>query len=95
MERARKQSSRNMYMCLRLLYGGGNDLYWITEKEVIVMDVDREIILREYPLHLFSTVSTYLLMENRISCIVYCNGRDNPGPNLYELNLPGNRVTPI
>jgi hypothetical protein len=35
------------------------------------MDVDREIILREYPLHLFSTVSTYLLMENRISCIVY------------------------
>jgi hypothetical protein len=77
-EIARKESSRNMYMCLRLLYSGGNNLYWITETEVIVMDVDREIILREYPLHLFSTVSTYLLtvstyllMGNRISCIVY------------------------
>jgi hypothetical protein len=67
-----------MYNDLYLLYSGGNDLYWVTEKEVIVMDVDREIILREYPLHLFSTVSTYLLtvstyllMGNRISCIVY------------------------
>jgi hypothetical protein len=39
-EIARKESSRNMYNCLRLLYSGGNDLYWITETEVIVMDVD-------------------------------------------------------
>ncbi|WJX14015.1 hypothetical protein P8452_04332 [Trifolium repens] len=77
-EIARKESSRNMYNCLRLLYSGGNDLYWVTEKEVIVMDVDREIILREYPLHLLSTVSTYLLtvstyllMGNHISCILY------------------------
>jgi hypothetical protein len=72
-EIARKEYSCNMYNDLYLLYSGGNDLYWVTEKEVIVMDVDREIILREYPLHLFSTVSTYylLLMGDRISCIVY------------------------
>jgi hypothetical protein len=73
-EIARKESSRNMYMCLRLLYSGGNNLYWVTEKEVIVMDVDRGIILREYPLHptnLLLTYSTYLLVGNRISCIVY------------------------
>jgi hypothetical protein len=70
-EIARKESS---YNCLRLLYSGGNNLYWVTEKEVIVMDVDRGIILREYPLHptnLLLTYSTYLLVGNRISCIVY------------------------
>ncbi|KAK2353566.1 F-box and associated interaction domains-containing protein [Trifolium repens] len=67
----RKEATSNMYIWLRLLYSGGNDLYWITETEVIVMDVDREIILREYPLHLFSTVSRYSLMGDRISCIVY------------------------
>jgi hypothetical protein len=54
------------------LFNGGNDLYWITNKEKIVMDVDKEIILREYPLPQVPSGEdpTYLWMENRLSCIV-------------------------
>ncbi|XP_004500699.1 uncharacterized protein [Cicer arietinum] len=32
------------------VHNGDNDIYWITEEGVIVMDVDKEIIIREYPL---------------------------------------------
>jgi hypothetical protein len=47
-----------MNIYLQRLCSGGNDLYWITQKEVIVMDVDWEIILREYLLHHLSNVAT-------------------------------------
>jgi len=70
------------------LYNGGNDLYWMTKIEVIVMDVDKEIILREYPLPQVPSGEdpTYLLMENRLSCIV-CKDRDYKTYNIYILDF--------
>ncbi|XP_058745514.1 uncharacterized protein LOC131618270 [Vicia villosa] len=52
-EIARKEAFRTfnrLYFSSRPLYNGGNDLYWITNAEVIVMDIDKEIVVREYPL---------------------------------------------
>jgi len=37
-----------------LIYSGDNDIYWITTEEVIMIDVDKEIIVREYPIPLVS-----------------------------------------
>ncbi|CAJ2663031.1 unnamed protein product [Trifolium pratense] len=71
-EIARKESPpNNDHLHWQKLCSGGNDVYWITKKGVIVMDVDREIILQEYPLHNFSSVaSSYLVMGNRLCCIL-------------------------
>ncbi|KAI9074278.1 hypothetical protein K1719_043763 [Acacia pycnantha] len=57
------------------IYTGGNDLYWITELRVIVMDVDRET-FRQFPLpqgpHRWH--SQYLKMENRLASIIFVGG---------------------
>jgi hypothetical protein len=37
-----------------LIYSGGNDIYRIANEEVIMMDIDKEIIVREYPISLVS-----------------------------------------
>ncbi|XP_045789608.1 uncharacterized protein LOC123884539 [Trifolium pratense] len=71
-EIARKESPRPSWNIFwQQLYSGGNDIYWITKSEVIVMDVDKEVILQEYPLPHLPNYSElkYLLMGNRISCI--------------------------
>jgi hypothetical protein len=72
-EIARKQTFPNSKFLMLRLFIGGNDIYWITEKEVIVMDVDKESIIREYPHpHLPNDVFIkYLWMKNRLSCIAY------------------------
>ena len=68
---ARQETSLQQHYLWQTLYTGGNDIYWITKKEVIVMDVDREIIIRGYPLpHVpNSLIPKYLWMGNRLSCI--------------------------
>jgi hypothetical protein len=70
-EITRKQCPPSWSIFWQQLYSGGNDIYWITKKEVIVMDVDKEVILREYPLPHFPNYPApkYLLMGNRLSCI--------------------------
>jgi hypothetical protein len=80
-EIARKESLPNIYHWQQLC-SGGNDVYWITQKEVIVMDVDREIILREYPLHNLSSVASYSMIGNRLCCILpgYIN-------RIYQFNI--------
>ncbi|XP_058745517.1 uncharacterized protein LOC131618272 [Vicia villosa] len=89
-EIARKEAIlvlHRLYFSSRPLYNGGNDLYWITNKEVIVMDVDKEIIVREYPLShiimhpsdlffmMYSSVpfEMFLHMGDRLSRIVTIN----------------------
>jgi len=74
-EIARKEAPLKGFAFQRPIYSGGDDLYWIANEEVIVMDVDKEIIVREYP---FSPVLMrgrppvkFLWIENRLSCIVY------------------------
>ena len=72
-EIARKKVPPNLKDLWEQVYNGGNDIYWITKKEVIVMDVDKERILREYP-HpdLPNDLNIkYLWMKNRLSCIAY------------------------
>jgi len=71
-EIARKECSLDLNFFLKILLIGGNDLYWIAKKKVIVMDVDKEIIVQEYPLpHMLNSPnSKYLLMGGRLSCIV-------------------------
>jgi hypothetical protein len=59
------------------VYSGGNDLYWILKESVIVMDVDKEVIVREYPIPPIGALRVcqflsmdYLWMRNHLSCIV-------------------------
>ncbi|CAK8560676.1 unnamed protein product [Lathyrus sativus] len=60
-EIARKEAFpmfRRLYFSSRPLYSGGNDLYWITYNEVILMDIDKETIVGEYPVP-FITMDPY------------------------------------
>ncbi|KAI9127009.1 hypothetical protein K1719_001568 [Acacia pycnantha] len=54
------------------IYCGGNDLYWITQDHVIVMDVDKET-LRKFPLprkhHKFYT--QFFKIETRMASLVF------------------------
>ncbi|XP_004510667.1 uncharacterized protein [Cicer arietinum] len=72
-EIARKEAPDEWCFLWKPLYSGDNDLYWITFDEVIVMDVDKEIIIRECPLPFTSMfsgpLSMLLWMGNRLSCI--------------------------
>ena len=72
-EIARKKVPPNLKDLWEQVYNGGNDIYWITKKEVIVMDVDKERILREYPHPGLPNdlMIDYLWMKNRLSCIAY------------------------
>jgi hypothetical protein len=89
-EIARKESPRweiFLQFCI-----GGNDIYWIANKEVIVIDVDIEVILREYPLpHLPNyPAPNYLLMGNRLSCIAskgFSNDLSNTTYQIYILDF--------
>ena len=74
-EIARKEAPRNWVLSWEPLYRGGNDLYWITIDDIIVMDVDREIIVGKYPLPSApmpgDRVPIFLSMGNHLSCIAY------------------------
>lgn len=67
-EIARKEALR----LRKTLYNGGNDLYCITMDEVIVIDVEKETIVRDYPLSPMPVhnIEQILWMENYLSCIV-------------------------
>lgn len=64
----------NQYFFWEPNYSGGN-VYWITFDEVIVIDVDKEIIVRGYPISCEAmpdgSLPIYLWMENHLSCIAY------------------------
>lgn len=72
-EIAKKEAPIRWHFLWFPLYSGGNDLYWITYDKVIVMDVDKETIVREYPLPSrnmrFGPLAILLWMGNRLSCI--------------------------
>jgi len=68
-EIARKEATRQHFI-YKTLYNGGND---ITMGEVIVIDVEKETIVRDYPLSPVPPVCTIeqiLWMGNYLSCIV-------------------------
>ncbi|CAK8560673.1 unnamed protein product [Lathyrus sativus] len=67
-EIARKQAPLRYYLSWKPLCRGDNDLYWMTIEGIIVMDVDKEIIVREYLFH--GPPIKYLWMENHLSCIM-------------------------
>ncbi|XP_004500142.1 uncharacterized protein [Cicer arietinum] len=64
------------YFLWKPVHNGDNHIYWITWDGVIVMDVGKEIIIREYPLppqqhpqqHAFP-LADYLWTGDRLSCI--------------------------
>ncbi|CAK8574444.1 unnamed protein product [Lathyrus sativus] len=69
-EIARKEAPRNGHISWKPLYSGGNHLYWITSEGIIVFHVDKEIIVREYPLCLpLRPKPNYLWTGNHIACI--------------------------
>ncbi|CAL5195647.1 unnamed protein product [Lathyrus oleraceus] len=71
-EIARKEAPRDGHISWKPLYSGGNDLYWITSEGIIVFSVDKEIIVREYPLYvsLHRRTPNYLWTGTHISCIL-------------------------
>lgn len=83
---------RQLFLC-RPLYSGDNDLYWITEKEVIVMNVDKEIIMREYPLpnELNILAKNCLMLGNRLSCIM--SNDFNRTFQIYILNFDSGKLS--
>ncbi|RHN53723.1 hypothetical protein MtrunA17_Chr5g0398931 [Medicago truncatula] len=72
---ARPKVLNEKYFFKKPVYSGGNDLYWILKESVIVMDVDKEVIVREYPLPPLRVCRyldvEYLWMGNHLSCIVH------------------------
>jgi len=46
----RKQAILDARFLWKPVYNGENHIYWITKDGVTVMDVDREILIGEYPL---------------------------------------------
>lgn len=74
------------------VYNGENDIYWITRDGVTVMDVDREIIIREYPLPPprvdYAPIGIFSWMGDRLSCIVLVKGFSSAGAyQIYALDL--------
>ncbi|XP_045823733.1 uncharacterized protein LOC123916323 isoform X2 [Trifolium pratense] len=73
-EIARKEAILECAFFWEPVYNGENDVYWITRDGVTVMDVDREIIIREYPLPPprvdVAPFGAFLWMGDRLSCIV-------------------------
>src|SRR4051812_8367251 len=69
-------------VCIR-----GNALYWELKREVIVIDVDKEIIVREYPHPARAMLydPTYLWMGDFLSCIV--SGNSELTYEIYILDL--------
>jgi len=74
-EIARKEAPRTGIFFQKPIYSGWNDLCLITIDEVIVMDVGKEIIVREYPLPSVSMLDgpgpKYFWMGNRLFCIAW------------------------
>ncbi|XP_058745518.1 uncharacterized protein LOC131618273 [Vicia villosa] len=88
-EIARKEAPLDCYVLWKPLYNGGNDLYWITIEEIIMMDVDKEIIVRQYPLHARTRFHVwnpkYLWIGDFLSCIV--TGNSFSTYKIYILDL--------
>jgi hypothetical protein len=90
-EIARKEAIHNKCIFIwEPVYNGENDVYWITMDGVTVMDVDREIIIREYPLPPprvdTAPVGVFLWMGDRLSCIVSVKGISRTY-QIYALDL--------
>ncbi|XP_058745304.1 uncharacterized protein LOC131618056 isoform X1 [Vicia villosa] len=71
-EIARREAPLNQLLCWKPIYNGGNDLYWVTMDEVIVMNVDKEIVVSEYPIRgclVDGLGKTFLWMGDCLSCI--------------------------
>ena len=72
-EIARKEAPLQGNFFRQILYSGGNDLYWITNDKVIVMDVDKEIIVREYLfISLYSDSTGCKIFMDGKSLLLYC-----------------------
>lgn len=74
------------------VYNGENDIYWITRDGVTVMDVDRETIIREYPLPPprvdYAPIGFFSWMGDCLSCIVLVEGISSAGAyQIYALDL--------
>ncbi|CAJ2630190.1 unnamed protein product [Trifolium pratense] len=90
-EIARKKAPRRWCLKWQPLYTGGNDIYWITIDEVFVMDVDKEIIVQEYPVPTVSMVENpiipiFLWMGDHLSCIA-CKAELYKTYQIYILNF--------
>jgi hypothetical protein len=70
----RKKAPPMPYFFTNPLKGEGNALYWTLSDRVAVLDIDNEIIVREYPIPRSPLKNcppqTYFLMGNRLSCCV-------------------------
>ncbi|XP_073226353.1 uncharacterized protein [Cicer arietinum] len=99
-EIVRKEYNLRDYKCCLLwkpVYNGDNDIYWITRDGVIVMDVDKEIIIREYPLppqrgvYNINPNAVYLWMGDRLSCIV--DEKDTITYQIFTLDMDSGKWT--
>ncbi|KAK2426183.1 F-box/kelch-repeat protein [Trifolium repens] len=91
-EITRKESPHEKQCLLKKpLYGGGNDVYYITTKGITVVDVDKEIIVGEYPLPPVKMCSypqpIWLTMGDHLSCIVRKGYFDHNTYKIYILDF--------
>jgi hypothetical protein len=91
-EIVRKESPLQRHFLCITLYNRGNDLYWITNKVVFVIDVVKEIILRECPLPYLSNImgQTYFLVGDRLS---YVASNDLSTFQIYILNFDSGKLS--
>jgi hypothetical protein len=90
-EIARKEAPHTQYWLRKPLYSGGNDVYYITMKGITVVDVDKEIIVGEYPLPPVKMCSypqpIWLTMGDHLSCIVRKGYFDHNTYKIYILDF--------
>jgi hypothetical protein len=90
-EIARKEATWDSYMLCKPLYGGGNDLYYITKKGITAVNIEKEIIVGGYPLPpvemWYDLIQTNLWMGNHLSYIAPKSVHDHKTHTIYILDF--------
>jgi hypothetical protein len=90
-EIARKEATWDSYLLCKPLYGGGNDLYYITKKGITAVNIEKEIIVGEYPLPpvemWYDLIQTNLWMGNHLSYIAPKSVHDHKTRTIYILDF--------
>jgi hypothetical protein len=90
-EIARKEATWDSYLLCKPLYGGGNDLYYITKKGITAVNIEKEIIVGEYPPPpvemWYNPIQTSFSMGDHLSYIARKSVHDHETHTIYTLDF--------